>query len=83
MSSAGAHNQDVVLVRRSPLWVGLVPWLPGILGLAVVVAFWSWLPLLFSAPWLAAIVYLRLRDDYDTGEPPASAAEEARRRLWS
>jgi hypothetical protein len=73
---------EEAMARRSPLWVGLLPWLSGILGLALVVAFWSWLPLLFSAPWLMAIVYLRLRDGFDSGDP-ASAAEEARRRLWT
>jgi hypothetical protein len=61
---------------------GLLPWIPGILGLAVVVGFWSWLALVFSAPWLAAIVYLRLRGGFDSSDLPASAAEEARRRLW-
>jgi hypothetical protein len=44
---------------------------------------WTWLPLsiLFSAPWIAAIVWICVRTP---GNPQAapSVAEVVRRRLW-
>jgi len=46
---------------------------------------WSWLPLaaLFGAPWIAAIVWIVLRGPRGGGEAPPSAADLARRRLWT
>jgi hypothetical protein len=45
---------------------------------------WSWfLPILFSAPWIAGIVWVLLRSPRGGGETPPSMAELARRRLWT
>jgi hypothetical protein len=45
-------------------------------------AFGSWLPLLGTLPWLAAIAWFGSRDTGATREFP-SAAEAARERLWT
>jgi hypothetical protein len=43
---------------------------------------WVWLlPVLFSAPWIAAIVWFWPRDGFRGAEVP-SMAELARERLW-
>jgi hypothetical protein len=43
---------------------------------------WVWLlPILFSAPWIAGIIWFWRRTEGDNGEPP-SMGELARRRLW-
>ena len=45
-------------------------------------AFGSWLPLLATLPWLAAIAWFGSRDTGGLSEFP-SAAEAARGRLWA
>jgi hypothetical protein len=45
-------------------------------------AFGSWLPLLATLPWLAAIAWFGSRDTGAPREFP-SAAETARERLWA
>jgi hypothetical protein len=48
------------------------------------VPWWVWLlPLLFGAPWIAAIVYYWRRARPLDGALPASAADLARKRLWT
>jgi hypothetical protein len=45
---------------------------------------WIWLlPVLFAAPWIAAIVWVRLRSGRGSLTEPPSMAEAAARRLWS
>jgi hypothetical protein len=66
------------VLRRSEIRVLLVVAAVGTaVGLTV-----SWLPLLFSAPWLAGIVWFARRGGLSDGEPP-SLAEAARTRLWT
>jgi hypothetical protein len=67
-------------LRQPRRWLELLLALPAIVLLAAIAG--SWLPLLFGLPWLGAIVWYSLRDAPDTREPP-SAAEAARRRLWT
>jgi hypothetical protein len=44
---------------------------------------WIWLlPILFSGPWVAGVIWICLRRKADGREPPPSLAEIARRRLW-
>jgi hypothetical protein len=44
----------------------------------------SWLiPILFSAPWLVAIVWVWMRSAGERAGEPVSLAETARRRLWA
>jgi hypothetical protein len=64
---------------------GGLAWLTAALA---VVAFalgvwWTWLPFLFSVPWVAAIAWVRLRRDGCGTEVPVSLAEASKRRLWS
>jgi hypothetical protein len=44
---------------------------------------WTWLPIsiLFSAPWIAAIVWICVRNP-ESREAVPSVAEVVRRRLW-
>jgi hypothetical protein len=41
---------------------------------------WSWVPLLVSLPWIAAVLCLTVDGGVDDGDPP-SMAETVRRRL--
>jgi hypothetical protein len=41
---------------------------------------WSWVPLLVSLPWIAAVLWLTVAGRIDETDPP-SLAETARRRL--
>jgi len=45
---------------------------------------WVWLllPILFSAPWIVAILWFWRRSPHG-GEEPPSMAELSRRRLWT
>ena len=44
---------------------------------------WAWLlPILFGAPWIAAIVWF-LKHTPHNDEAPPSTAERARQRLWT
>jgi 4-hydroxybenzoate polyprenyltransferase len=65
------------MLRQRRLWVLLLPL--GVAAFGVVLAS-SWLPLLFSLPWLAAIAWFSRRDSLDEHEPP-SLADAARTRL--
>jgi hypothetical protein len=44
---------------------------------------WAWLlPILFGAPWLAAIAWVWFRSPSKSGEAPPSLAELIQQRLW-
>lgn len=42
---------------------------------------WNWLPLAICSPWLAAVLWVTLRNPDDDSAVPPSYAESARRRL--
>lgn len=47
----------------------------------VVAAPWNWLPLAICAPWVAAVIWVALRNPEDESTTQPSSAETARRRL--
>jgi hypothetical protein len=68
-------------VDRRALWL-LLPFVGAAAAFAAL-AWWVPLAFLFSAPWLAAIVWVCVRAPDDSGEVEPGYAELARRRLRS
>jgi hypothetical protein len=69
----------VNLLRRPCLMLPVALVIGAAAGLGAFVG--SWLPVLFSLPWLVAIAWFAGRDTGQVTEFP-SAAETARERLW-
>jgi hypothetical protein len=65
---------------RSRLSITVVVVVAAAAGLSLVA--WSWLPLVFSLPWLVPIVWFARRDTGQMAEF-SSSAEAARERLWT